>query len=151
MIKKRISILSLTLLFLVSTTGLPVTYHLCEIMQKKSLSECEICLIEMKEIEESCCDYDDNSDLVTQLSAAGSSCCTKNFVYKKIDDDFSQSANTNPAANNSAFLILPPSFLSAGKTKTDPSYLSKFNLPPLKFGKQLLQSINQLKISPPVC
>ena len=55
MMKKRISILTLILLFLVSTTGMPVTYHLCLMMQEKSLNECDVCKEEIEKIANSCC------------------------------------------------------------------------------------------------
>ena len=87
MMKKKISILLLTFLFLVSTTGLPVSYHLCQMMNEKSLSECEMCKSEMAVIETKCCNEKafDNSLVI---KSEKSTCCHEEFVYNKVDDEF---------------------------------------------------------------
>jgi hypothetical protein len=141
--RKRSSILSLTLLFLVSTTGLPVTYHLCEMMGEKSLNECEVCKVEMEIIETFCC-VQETSDFITQISASESTCCFDSFTYNKIDDDFSQSDNFK-TFTNSVITILKPLVLETEKEENY-SHQKYFSLPPPKFGKQLLHSIHQLKI-----
>ncbi|MGB5529076.1 MAG: hypothetical protein WBQ32_03825 [Ignavibacteriaceae bacterium] len=87
MMKKRIFILTLTLLFLVSTIGLPVTYHLCEMMKEKSLTECEVCMIEMQKVETSCCNEEMNEEQIT-ISSQNPICCQDEFVYNKIEDEF---------------------------------------------------------------
>jgi len=87
MIKKRILILTLTLLFLVSTTGLPVTYHLCEMMKEKTISECEVCMIEMQKVETSCCN-EEIIDYSITISSENPICCQDEFVYNKIEDEF---------------------------------------------------------------
>lgn len=87
MMKKRISILALSLLFLVSTTGLPVTYHLCQMMEQKSLDECEVCKAEMEIIEPSCCGEDIIEYPVT-ISSENPICCQDEFVYNKVEDEF---------------------------------------------------------------
>ena len=87
MMKKRILISILSLLFLVSTTGLPVTYHLCEMMQEKMLAECEVCMIEMQEVESSCCNEEINEELIT-ISSENPICCQDEFVYNKVEDEF---------------------------------------------------------------
>jgi len=87
MMKKRISILTLTLLFLVSTTGLPITYHLCKMMEQKSLSECEMCMVDEVKAESTCCS-EESSDYLVTLSSENPICCQSEFVYNKIEDDF---------------------------------------------------------------
>lgn len=87
MMKKRISILALSLLFLVSTTGLPVTYHLCQMMEQKSLDECEVCKAEMEIIEPSCCGEEVMEYPVT-ISSENPICCQDEFVYNKVEDEF---------------------------------------------------------------
>lgn len=148
MMKKRIAISSLGLLFLVSTTGLPFTYHMCKMMNKKSLSECEVCMVETREVEIPCC-AEEFSDFIAQISASESTCCVESFTYKKIEDNFSQSINFNSLAN-SVVTILKPLDPEIGKEEKL-SYQDSFNLPPPKFGKDLLFSIQQLKIALPVC
>ena len=87
MMKKRIAILGLTLLFLVSTTGLPVTYHLCKMMEQKSLSECETCKAEIEIIVSTCCTEETVQYPIT-ISPKNPVCCRDEFVYNKVSDDF---------------------------------------------------------------
>jgi hypothetical protein len=86
MMKKKISILSLVILFLVSTTGLPIYSHYCEMMEKMSSSECEVCMIEMQKVETSCCSEEMNEELLT-ISAENPVCCQEEFVYNKVEDE----------------------------------------------------------------
>jgi hypothetical protein len=84
---KKILILSLTIVFLVSTTGLPITYHLCKMMEAKSLSKCEMCKIDMEKQEYSCCSNDEENNSVL-IKSQKSSCCQNEFVYNKVEDEF---------------------------------------------------------------
>ena len=86
MMKKRIFILSFVILFLVSTTGLPVYYHYCEMMQKKSLNECEVCAEEKEEVS-SCCS-EKVSENTIKFSSHRPVCCQEEFVYNKVEDEF---------------------------------------------------------------
>ena len=87
MMKKKISILTLTILFLVSTTGLPIYSHYCEMMKQKSLSECEMCLIEMQKVETSCCEIE-NVQVQVQITSQNPVCCQDEIVYNKVEDEF---------------------------------------------------------------
>jgi hypothetical protein len=88
MMKKKISILTLTFLFLVSTTGMPIWSHYCEMMGKKSLTECGDCKIEEVEVI-SCCSETIPDDQL-QYSSSNSKCCFDEFDFKKIEDNFSK-------------------------------------------------------------
>ena len=114
MMKKRILISILSLLFLVSTTGLPVTYHLCEMMQEKMLAECEVCMIEMQEVEPSCCNEEINEELIT-ISSENPICCQDEFVYNKVEDEFisGKSEITLYLSSENLFqtlALIPPTF-----------------------------------------
>lgn len=87
MMKKKILILTLSLLFLVSTTGLPVTYHLCQMMQEKSLNECEMCAIAEEEVVTSCC-VEESFYYPVSISSDNPVCCQSEFVYNKVEDQF---------------------------------------------------------------
>jgi hypothetical protein len=87
MMKKRISISILTLLFLVSTTGMPIWSHYCEMMQKRSISECEMCKAEIEKIEPSCCSEKTMEYFIT-ISSPNPACCQDEFIYNKIEDEF---------------------------------------------------------------
>lgn len=87
MMKKKISILTLTILFLVATTGLPIYSHYCEMMKQKSLSDCDVCIIEMQKVETSCCEIE-NVEVQVQITSQNPVCCQDEFVYNKVEDDF---------------------------------------------------------------
>ena len=146
--KKKISILTLTILFVVSTTGMPIWSHYCEMMGKKSLSECQACA-EEKEETFSCCSMEE-SDFEIQLKARESNCCIDEFDYKKIEDNFFQSITSNLIPITSVFTELHLSTLDFQKENKF-AQQTNYNLPPPKFGKQLLNTLHQLKIDLPVC
>jgi len=148
MMKKKISILILTILFVVSTTGMPIWSHYCEMMGKKSLSECQACA-EEKEETFSCCSMEE-SDFEIQLKAKESNCCIDEFDYKKIEDNFFQSITSNLIPMTSVITELHLSTLDFQKENKFEQQ-TNYNLPPPKFGKQLLHTIHQLKIDLPVC
>ena len=146
--KKRISILILTILFVVSTTGLPFWSHYCEMMGKKSLSECQTCA-EEKEETFSCCSMEE-SDFEIQLKARESNCCIDEFDYKKIEDNFFQSITSNLIPITSVITELHLSTLDF-QNENKFAQQTNYDLPPPKFGKQLLNTLHQLKIDLPVC
>lgn len=87
MMKKKITILTLIILFLVSTTGLPIWSHYCEMMETKTLTDCEVCMIEMQKVETSCCSEEMNEEVMT-ISSENPICCQDEFVYNKVEDEF---------------------------------------------------------------
>ena len=145
---RKTKIISLILLFFISTTGLPVFSHYCQMMDKKSLSECEACEAKIEKIETSCCSEEVviNSQ---RLISAKSSCCIDQFDYKKIEDNFSQSANSNLIFSNVIIATLDVVILDSGNEVSNSGY-NNYDLPPPKYGKQLLHTIHQLKIDIPI-
>ena len=150
MMKRRILISTLTLLFLVSTTGLPVFYHYCEMMDKKSMTECEMCETEVIEIVESSCCSENQPEYQVKFSGSHSRCCIDNFDYKKIEDNFFQTITANQISINSVIIEENLSSLDL-QNENKFSEQTNYNLPPPKFGKELLTKIHQLKIDLPVC
>ena len=146
--KKKISILTIVFLFFISTTGLPVWSHYCEMIGKNSLSECGDCKIE--EVEVTTCCSETIPDYKLQYSSSNSNCCIDEFDFKKIEDNFSQRGNT---VLISLSLIFAESNLTTIESETEKKYSqnSNYDLPPPKFGKQLLNTIHQLKLDLPVC
>jgi hypothetical protein len=148
--KKRILTIGLTILFLVSTTGLPVFYHYCEMMGKKSMTECEMCETEVIEIDESSCCAESQPQYQVKLSDSHSRCCIDNFDYKKIEDNLFQTLTANQLSINSVIIV---EILSSLDLQSENKFSEQinYNLPPPKFGKELLKKIHQLKIDLPVC
>jgi hypothetical protein len=87
MMKKRIFILTFIFSFLVSTTGLPMTYHICHLLGKTSISTCDICNVDSGSKDPDCCS-NDHPDSNAKISFAKSECCQTEFVYNKVNDEF---------------------------------------------------------------
>ncbi len=87
MMKKRILTISLTLLFIVSTTGLPIYSHYCEMMKNKSLFECEVCKSKIEKVETSCCS-EETSQHSALIKSQNPVCCQDEIVYHKVEDEF---------------------------------------------------------------
>lgn len=83
---RKTKIFSLILLFFISTTGLPAFYHYCEMLDKKTLNECDMCSQE-KEENYSCCSEEVAENFV-KLTSENSTCCQDKFVYNKVQDEF---------------------------------------------------------------
>ena len=146
--KNRFFILLIAFSFLVSTTGLPIYSHYCEMMGNKSLTECDDCKIE--EVEVAPCCSETNPEDQLQNPSSNSKCCFDEFDFKKIEDNFSHSSNT---VLISLSLIITENNHDTIESETEKKYSqnSNYNLPPPKFGKELLNTIHQLKIDLPVC
>jgi hypothetical protein len=102
----------------------------------------------MQKVEKSCCVKDKAQDPIT-ISSENPICCQDEFVFNKVDDDFSQSGN-HQTITNSVITILKPLMLDTEIVEKY-SRQNNYSLPPPKFGKQLLQSIHQLKIDLSIC
>lgn len=144
--KKKISILTIVFLFFISTTGLPVWSHYCEMMGKKSLNECDACIVETQT---SCCSEEQLTAKI-KITAENSSCCFDIFDYKKIEDDFFQTITSNLIPIITVSTELHLSSLDS-QNENEFSEKTNFDLPPPKFGKELLNTIHQLKLDLPVC
>ena len=81
--KKRILISILTILFLVSTTGLPVTISMC----KMSAEETDQCMMHNKPVRSMCC-MEDISENSLRISQTTPNCCHVSFVYNKVESEF---------------------------------------------------------------
>jgi hypothetical protein len=82
--KKRILTSTLTLLFLVSTTGLPVTINLCKLAESNNADEC---MMHHKPVESHCCSKE-NSEYSLTASYDNYDCCENEFVFNKVEDEF---------------------------------------------------------------
>lgn len=145
---RKTQIVSLILLFFISTTGLPAYYHYCEMMGKKSLNKCEMC-IKQEETKFSCCSEEPDENFV-KLTSEKTTCCVDHFDYKKIEDKFSQTSNSNQFTSIVIVATLDQLILSSDNGDLNLFY-NNYDLPPPKFGKQLLKNIHQLKLDPTTC
>ena len=149
---KKFLTLSLIFVFTLSTAGLPVILHMCNITGTKSLVSCSDCKDEKKAEEtESCCNTENsasNSDETSFSQGNNISCCSDQLAQIKIDDEFSIKSVDKVQQNVSVVTVV-----STSKTpeKNENYFLndSGFSPEPL-YGKLLLKSIHQLKIANPL-
>ncbi|MEJ5263369.1 MAG: hypothetical protein WHT45_11850 [Ignavibacterium sp.] len=166
MMKKRIEILLLIIVLLVSTTGLQVYKHICSShnFAEASLLETPLCVndlvavaetddcCKMEEVVEySCCEDENSKDnYPVSYSTENTECCISIVENNKIDDSIYP-----PLDKKSKSLEI--SVISSIDTKETENQFSLFSnstrndLPPPIFGRQLLQTIHQLKIDTPIC
>ena len=84
MMKRKISILTLTVLFFTSTTALPLTLHYCEMMKSTSLEVCEMHKEDV--IKTSCCEEENIADVY--YSNRFEQCCSDFLVDSSVKDNF---------------------------------------------------------------
>ena len=107
---KRILILTLTFIFLVSTVGLPVTYHLCQMMQKTTVTACGMCENKMESSDTNCSSEKINDNFLV-IKSEKSSCCSEEFVFNKVDDEF-VFTKSNVDNYSASEIIIQPIFIS---------------------------------------
>lgn len=84
--KKKL-ILIVTILFFLSTTGLPISLHYCQMQGSTSLSSCEMCLIDENESGSSCCEEEFDSSV--QIKSGNSDqCCVTKVIESSVKDGF---------------------------------------------------------------
>ena len=82
--KKKILISTLTLLFLVATTGLSTTISFCKLADGHDK---DTCTMNHKPVKSNCC-ADEISENPRIVSFENPGCCEIEFVYNKVKDDF---------------------------------------------------------------
>jgi len=145
---RKIYIIGLIISFLFSTTGFSITQHFCKMMEEASAEQCNMCA-DTQILETMACCEDDNFTGEVITSGNFSVCCVTHIIEYKVKDEFSLSGKTK-LITSIVVLLINPSILESEKEGTN-FQQNKYNLPPAKFGKQLLQAIHQLKIELPIC
>lgn len=149
---KKFLTLSLIFAFTLSTAGVPVILHMCDITGSKSLVSCSECADEKQAAEaESCCSTENSaskSDEASFSHGKNISCCSDQLAQIKIDDEFSASSVDKVQQNITVVSVVSTS----NTTQKNENYFlndSGFSPEPL-YGKFLLKSIHQLKIANPL-
>lgn len=75
---KKISILLFGLVFLLSTTSLPMTLHLCKMAKERSVEQCEKCKKDIQKTHSS----------VTFKNTGSSPCCSDQVIDSSVKDNF---------------------------------------------------------------
>ena len=81
---RKTKIFSLALLFVISTTGLPITINLCKMATSESSDECTMHQMPVKS---NCC-AEETSEHSESISYDKFNCCQIEFVYKKVEDQY---------------------------------------------------------------
>lgn len=87
MMKKRIEILLLIIVLLVSTTGLPTYIHNCLKMNETSTEVCNSCSNQAGQNGKGCCGESVFNNMIS-VDSDYSDCCQINFAYHKVDDTY---------------------------------------------------------------
>jgi len=84
--KRKLAIL-LIFTFFLSTVGMPISLHFCEMQKISSLSMCEVCALDKIEKVDSCCE--EEIDYPVQLKSNNADqCCNTKIIDKSISDNF---------------------------------------------------------------
>ena len=127
--KKKILILSLILTFFVSTVGLPLTMHLCEMNMQEEM--CGMCAVKIDK--KSCCDDSEADEVIT---AAISICCSIKIVDESVKDKFVQSKSEQYLYTNH-LCLLPSSVVDNYFNVSGIIYFQSDNSPPHLFSNSL--------------
>ncbi len=122
--KKKIFVFGFIGLFAISTIGLPLTIHFCEMMNKSSIVECAICAEEIDT--PSCCEVESD---VLRFSSLAPNCCQEDFTFNKIEDDFINSKSEIKFIIDCSFHFDANLYLSFSNNLSNEKYLNS-DLPP---------------------
>jgi len=121
---RKTKIIALILLFFISTTGLPVFSHYCELMGENSLNECEMCSSAIEEVKPSCCS-EETMEYPVKISSENPVCCQDEFVYNKVEDNF---ISSKTEINKLVTVDQLISFTQASKILSDNLLSIKYNI-----------------------
>jgi fibronectin type 3 domain-containing protein len=67
--------------FILSSTGLPLSLHLCKMMESVSVESCQMCSVR---ITETCC----SSEYEVNFNSGTTSCCDTKIAAEPLEDDY---------------------------------------------------------------
>ena len=112
---KKIYISLLSLVFFLSTTSLPMTIHLCKMMNTTDTKACAMCT--SAPVKKSCCETDVKGDVSIKRDNS-SDCCSTQLIDATVKDNFLSSKTENQDLNPVKFapvIILPVEFFTCSK------------------------------------
>lgn len=83
---KKFFVILLSSLILISTSGIPLVFHLCEKSGITLADKCEVCEEEVIKI--SCCESENPFPFNQVINDYDSICCQSKIIEKKVDDRF---------------------------------------------------------------
>jgi hypothetical protein len=122
--KSKLFSISFLLIFLISATGLPLSLHLCQKMNKVSFASCEMCSAEKNE--KSCCS-DNRAD--EEMASGQISCCQKKVAAEPLKEKFTGAKEDDYAkirnilrTDGIVILSNEPAIVHYNDTMASPSY-----------------------------
>ena len=142
--KKRLYILSLVFTFFISTTGLPVTMHLCNMMGN-SVEKCDMCSVPQEPVKTTCCMEETDDNLVT-ISNYIPTCCHTELANNKIDDQFiTLKTGINDKLSLMQFLVISNASVLSSEFKPLGNN-SSYHPPPPKVSNNIYLALSVLLI-----
>lgn len=83
---KKVYILLLSLVLLLSTTGIYTSFYNCEMMDSSSSEKCSMCQVEELQQPDKCCEMSD--DFNETVKSEQPVCCEIKVVDEKLSDNF---------------------------------------------------------------
>lgn len=157
------TIIAITLL--IGTAGFQIFKHMCSTHNFSEVSLVEIPQCEedhfikaesddcckVEEIEETdCCESRLITKQIIQFSASETECCGSDLIEKRIDENIYPPSEKRQLKIDSE----PVQIIKIIETEcriSESSYQINDDLPPPKFGKELLNTLHQLKLDSPSC
>lgn len=130
MMKKRIFISTFIVLFLVSTTGLPIMYHLCNMMNTISFNPCAMCI----DGDSYCCKEENYGMKI--LSGQKDECCKTKLVAEPLSEKYLSVSLEVPKIDFKIFVFTLPFDNSVSEVITKSSCASD-NSPPETYSNSL--------------
>jgi hypothetical protein len=122
------------LIFLVSNTGLPLSLHLCQMMNEVSVDACEMCSTQKEE--KSCCSDDTAAEEITSVKT---SCCETIIAAEPIKDSYISAKEYSDSKAVDLVILNEISILS---DETDKFHYNEINASPPYYQNQVLYIIN---------
>jgi len=111
--KKKISVISLVLLFFVSTTGLPFAVNFCTMMDTPEADMCEM------HLEHKTCEYEAHK-LSVNSEISKDNCCKTELIDKSVCDKYIQVNNQSNNLIQHAVAVINNDFLAADNLVVKP-------------------------------
>ena len=123
--KKKISVISLILLFFISTTGLPLAVNFCTMMNTPEADMCEM------HTEHKTCEYESHkSSINSEINK--DNCCKTEIIDKSICDKYIQVNNQNNNLIQHTVAVIDNVFLVADNLVVNPvKYINDASPPTL--------------------
>ena len=123
--KKKISVISLILLFFASTTGLPFAVNFCTMMDTPDADMCEM------HSEHKICEYEAHK-LYVNSEISKDNCCKTELIDKSICDKYIQVNNQNNNIVQHTIAVIDDVFLADNNLVVNPvKYLNNASPPTL--------------------